>query len=446
MKRQPIKNAVFFCAGLFITMPIVTVGLGDRLVSLFSIAFALMYLSMLTIAVAEKTPIRLAPKSLALLLWFATSIFSTLVGVAYFSEQVIWQNNALSYLPKILLFSTILLIALKIADLGFWAGIFLRGFILGCLLNLVWSIVEGFSFYLFNTALNDELFQEFAKTLPAERPYLTNTGSGIIRAAGLNYDPAHLGGIIPIVFVYSLFKKNVYTLSLALASLVFSGSTTAFASCVLALAISLGKGLIYNKNSNAIKMRGVGFSVLLVFVTLVIVFLNDVVFESITNNIEGFYNRTSQTYVESNELGPRGVYHLYLPEAVANSGVKVLTGTGFGTASHPYVSDASILKLLQEESYTPYDPESTYISYLFDTGIIGLILYIFTLMTTLIFYRRRLNNGQTELIIYAALCSTLFAGLFYHYTLTAYQILILILAVALTNNHACHSNPATRIV
>ena len=428
----------FYLAGVFVTMPILTINFFGRLISIFSLLFALLYASVFITAVKQGGEIRLNHSSTLLATWFIMSLISSLAGAIYFIDELVWFKQSLSYVPKILLYLSLLLLLVSVNNHSELKIKFVKGFITGCMLNLVWSVFEGFSFYLYDVALNDIVFADYLNALPEEIPNLTLIRDGIIRAAGFNYDPAHLGGIIPIVFIYGLFKRNILILLLAVFSLIFSASTTAFVTCVIVLAINIKILNVFKfklitqkfKNKNAAWM----FMIISIFASVTLV-ANIQLLEGVSNNINGFFTRANETYIDNQDRGPRYVYHAYLLEAMANSGFGLLTGTGFGTGSHPYVSDSKIIAKLDSESYYPYDPESTYISYLFDVGIFGLLLYFVILSSQLLKYRRMLHIGDTEIIIYSTLCSMFVSGLFYHYTFVAYHILILIFAVSSRNTY-----------
>ena len=326
----------------------------------------------------------------------------------------------------------LLLFLLNGGDQRVLESFFLNGFILGCIFNLIWSVIEGFSFYIFDVTLNNVLFVEFAKTLPQGRQYMTVVADGIIRASGFNYDPAHLGGIIPIVVFYAIFKKNLYLFILTLISLIFSGSTTALVSSLLILIVNLGKLHLFDFRIRKMKKINSGILLLCLIGSLIFISINGDIRESIYRNAEGFYNRTTETYIDDRDQSPRYIYHAFLPDAILYNGIRVLTGTGFGTASYPYVADPNISKILKIDYY-PYDPESTYISYLFDVGFLGLSFYLFILIKSLLIYRRKMELNDSALIIYSSLCGIFFSGFFYHYTLTAYQILLLIFASLMIN-------------
>ncbi|WP_348683264.1 O-antigen ligase family protein [Acidovorax soli] len=434
MKNNIIVVAIYFLTGVFATAPILTVSLGGKLVSIFSILFVFFYAASLWFAFESKRNINAGSVSLAFAGWYILSLIASLAGIMYFGSDSLWVSQVISYVPKILIYLTLLLCIMRWHNKDYALTAFFKGFFCGCIANLTWSVIEGLYFYIFNDALNDILFVEYVKTLSDDRGYMTVVADGIIRASGFNTDPAHLGVIIPIVFAYALFRRNWYLIALSLTSLVFSGSTTAAVTSMLVTMVSLGKfGL------KQINLKSVGIALIGIFVVMTGLLMNDFMRESVFKNAQGFYNRATENYVSNSDQGPRYIYHAYFLEAIYFNGFKTLTGSGFGTASHPYVDNPEISVNLDEE-HRPYDPESTYISYLFDTGFLGLVFYMFVLISSIIFYRRRVHIGFTEVVIYSSLCGMFFSGFFYHYTLTAYQILILTFSVAGRENFLLFKN------
>jgi len=428
---QKIISAIFVLTGIFSTMPILTISVRSHLVSVFSVLFAVLFVAIFLLAIDSNRGFGQSRQAAALFTWLLLSMIGSATGALFFISEEVWFLAALSYLPKLILYFCLLLFALKVDGLRQLTRTFLNGFIVGCFLNLSWSILEGYSYYVWDFALNDILFSEYAITLDEGRSSMTIVNDGVIRVSGFNYDPAHLGGIIPIIFLYGVLRKNIFAIALALISLTLSGSTTAFASCALALFISIGKLKIWRRSQSTESAKRVIISAAVVLTILMIAYTNDIVRDGFINNMVGFYERSTENHIKNTSTGERYVYHAYLPEAISNVGPWALTGLGFGTASYSYVSDPDILgRLLGGYAYTPYDPESTYISYLFGAGIFGLICYTYGLVSTLLAYRKKMNEDNQNVVVYASLCSIFFVGFFYHYILTAYQILILIFAAA----------------
>lgn len=415
---------VFFLAGVFVTAPIITIGIAGSLVSIFSILFGLMYVFAAWFAVKSRTGFSTNSVSLAFAIWHILALVATISGVIYFyGLDASWVHPALSYSPKILLYLSFLLFLMRWKGGNYALVAFVYGFFYGCIANLTWSIIEGVYYYTFNSPLNDVLFLEYVKTVSEDRQYMTVVADGIIRASGFNIDPAHLGVLIPIVFIYGLIKRNINLIVLSLVSLVFSGSTTAAVVCFLSFFATMGK-----LELKKISLKSICISIAAVILVLTGLMASDGAREGLAKNVSGFYERSTENYINNSDQGPRYIYHAYLAEAIAYSHMKVLTGTGFGTASYPYVDNPEISGILDEE-YRAYDPESTYISYLFDTGFFGLLIYIFVIISSIVMYRRGITTRSFDLIIYSSLCGIFFAGFFYHYTLTAYQIIILTIAV-----------------
>jgi len=406
-------------------MPIVTIGIGDSAVSVFSALFIVWYVSVIWLSFRSNARIFPSREFISFSIFLALSLIASLVGLAYFNLNAEWTAKIWSYIPKVLLYFVLLLSITKLSLDNNLSDLFLKGFLLGCVANLVWSIIEGAVFYSIGIPLNDVVFSGYAKTLPEDRQYMTIVVDGIIRTSGFNTDPAHLGGIIPIVIVYGLYRRNIALVGTALVSLIFSGSTTALVTTLLTIAISP-----WRLSFSRLNPKKITISIILIVLALGGILTNDTAKDSLYRNAEGFYNRTTENYVENRNEGPRYVYHAYLLEAIHYNGIRSLTGTGFGTASFPYVDNPEIAPVLQQE-HTPYDPESTYISYLFDVGPIGLAMYLITLIGAILKFRKKIRNGKRYQLIYSTLGATLFAGLFYHYILTAYQILIIILAISI---------------
>jgi len=259
--------------------------------------------------------------------------------------------------------------------------------------------------------------------LPENRQFISIVRNGSIRATGFNYDPAHLGGIIPVVFIYSVLERKLLLLVLAFIAAMFSQSTTAVVCCLFVLIVSIGKTNILSTFKNRLIFLK---SIIFLFIFLFIFVVGNFPPKSILDNSSAFYQRVSNVYLSGDIPSIRVAYATHLPAAILFNGMKSLTGTGFGTASHPYVFD-DYMQSSFGLNVGPYDPENTYISYLFDTGILGLCLYLLILFKYFIYYRRRLQSSE-NIIIYSALCGLIFSGLFYHYTLTAHQVLLIVFA------------------
>ena len=432
MSIVKLLRPITFLVGVFVTMPIISVPILGSRFSMFEILFPMLTLGLWIEALRRPHRWVINHASVFLLIWFSWSLISTAYGMVFFDGMPAWQNNLLSYAPKLVVFSAFLILLYQAGDKERLVRLFLQGFLLGASLNVVWSIAEGVFYHVSGLALNNILFSGYLESLPANaRSYLVVFSDGVIRSSGFNTDPAHIGGLAPVIFVYGFLSRKYSLVVLSLLSMAFSQSTTAVVASLASL-IFIFFSFRHKKiriNLSDVSVRVFSF----IFVTLIagsfLLFYG--IPDSVQNNVSSFYSRVNDVYLsnDSELVNPRAVYNFYILEAISFSGPSVLIGTGFGTASYPYLYNPELHSLLGGGLIFPYDPENTYISYLFDVGIIGLLIYAFVLGYIYFYFSRR--SGFEAVIIVSSICGIAFSGLFYHYTLTAYQVLVLIFSVVL---------------
>lgn len=434
MQQANLKtNNIFFCLikylsfllGVFITMPIITLKFNGTLFSMFTIIYAIVLFILPFTLNSHK--IILKHFSIKILLWFILTIVSSIYGLIFFINDFEWYRGILVYIPKILSFIYLLVFLFNSKYNLVIINYFFNGFMFGCVMNLIWACFEGLFFYFKGYSLSNVIFKDFIETMPENRKYISIVSEGGIRVGGFNYDPAHLGTIIPIVFIYSIVKKEYVFMLLSLLALIFSQSTTALV-CVLILIFLNIKKIRFCQNISKHRFLP---KILFVFVVIIMLFNvadTDVFLKSIKRNYLGFTNRISTVYINNKEIDPRTFYHIYLPDAIFYNGINTMIGTGFNTASYPFVYNQFLMKKIKNLRQYPYDPESLYISYLFDVGILGLLLYIYILLKIYLYFNRNWKEGA-NLIILATFGGIIFSGFFYHYTLAAFHVVSIIMAV-----------------
>jgi hypothetical protein len=434
--NQKFLDFFTFIMSIFVTTPIIAIKIQHRYFSLFSIFLGLFLITLFTKIVLAKSPIIMGKHSKLYFLWLYLSLISSFFGLIYFSSLPEWFDQVLSYIPKLFLFLAILIFfsMLNEKEKNRIIKVFFIGFLIGCIMNIIWAIIDGVGFYLIGFSLNNLIFKNYLiEELGQERAFASIIRFGTIRVSGFNYDPAHLGGIVPIIILFSLLKRNYFLLLLSIIVLIFSQSNTCMISSLILILLNFNKifSLKFESLSKLLK-RMFFILILTIFVCILLLSYNtnSITIQSVTNNFEGFLHRI-EYYSSFEETNPRIIYHLHLPIALYHAGVKILTGTGFGTSSYSYLFNFLTPKVLDEPP-RPYDPESTYISYLFDVGVLGLILYIFILYKLYDHFRKNYKYKMNSLV-FSSIGAIIFSGLFYHYTLTAYQVLIIIMASSLAD-------------
>lgn len=433
--NQKFLEFFTFMMSIFVTTPIIAIRIQHRYFSLFSIFLGLFFITLFTKIVLAKSPIIMGKHSKLYILWLYLSLISSFFGLIYFSSLPEWFDQVLSYVPKVFLFLAILIFfsMLNEKEKNRISKIFFIGFLIGCIMNIIWAITDGIGFYLFGFSLSNLIFKNYLiEELGPARAFSSIIRSGTIRVSGFNYDPAHLGGIIPIIILFSLLRRNNLLLLLSIITLIFSQSTTGLVSSLILILLNFDK-IFSLKFENLSKLLNRMFFILTIFVCILLLFHNpnSKVIQSITNNFEGFLHRIYENYLIIEETNPRIIYHLHIPVALSYAGGRILTGTGFGTSSYSYLFNSLTPKVLHETP-RPYDPESTYISYLFDVGVLGLILYIFILYKLYGHFSKSYKYEMNS-FVFSSIGGIIFSGLFYHYTLTAYQVLIIIMASSLAD-------------
>lgn len=427
-KQLKVMSNLFFAMALFATMPIITV----RNISIFNLLFILMLLvlafSFLSNARYSKVYVGGTPKRLYL--WFMGGIISTIIGYSYYSfvDAGKWSASAISYLPKILLYFAFAIFIINNSNRKFYAKAIVSGLFWGAVINCVWSIIDGASYYILGISLNNTIFSSYAINNGIRYNMISLCIGGLIRASGFNYDPAHMGLMSPIVVCIGLRKKNYILIMIGLLSILTSASTTALAVTLIVVLIHAKKFL--GGFTRKISMAQI-LAIVAVLVICVIGFIkyNQYLFSA----IEKFSNRVTSTYVNGGEDNMRIIYLKYFPKAILNAGIGNIFGTGFGTSSFWYVKDSSILDHIGSGYYFPYDMEMTYIAYFFDLGIIGIGLLGSLVLKTSRYIKTRIDENP-YLISYVLISVQAVSCLFYHYIFNAVQILTLISIVALEDS------------
>lgn len=433
---KKIACVLSFFVGIFITMPIVSFGIKGRNVSIYSILFVIFLGALTYIKIANKRPFVLNRLSKYYLIWFAIAFFSSIIGMAFYSSQIAWVNAIYSYMGKIFMYMYFIFLLNSLENKKKIIYIYLNGFIIGCILNLIWANVDGISYYTLGYSINNSIFTRYSE-LNTGRDFISIINTGGIRVGGFNNDPAHLGGLIPIVTGYSVLKKQYWLIPIIIGSLIFSQSTTALVSSLVVLTFLNINFLLRNKTRNfsSLKKRT---ALLGIFLIPLSGFLGFEFFESnlsgiVAENLSGFVDRVNNNYINNESTASlRNLYLLYFPVAIFNNGILSITGSGFGTSSAPYLEIDEIYSYYN--AFTPYDPENTYISYFFNVGIIGIYIYIYILVNLIRHFGGNYESSENK-IIFSSILAIIISSFFYHYIITAYQVFAIISGCLLYNKH-----------
>ena len=408
-------NKLLFCLALFSTMPIVSIPIAGKTISFFTILLPVTFLALLSKGIKTR---RIDSKPERLFLSFLLiSILCSLFGALYFYDIPGFTKTAINTALKTSVFLILgyLIFSKRLDRLE--VEDFAKGLLAGAVINLIWASIDGFVFYFSGISINNEVFSYYINTHSDEEIRygmisLVLPGTGI-RASGFNYDPAHIGMLAPFVFAYSYITKKRWLTVLVLMSLIFSQSSTALVTCLIIVVLFNMFNTKYMKATLGVVLVGV-FALFILSRT------------PAWDSIQGFITRTQNKF-EAGTENLRIIYNFEFPKAIINSPINLILGTGFGTASYPFYKAGLI------RSPALVDPENTYISYLFDIGLIGLTVYC---MMIIILFKRvwdRNKGDKSELtnsIIFSGVVSVIITCFFYHYILYATSVLIIIVGSA----------------
>ncbi len=422
--KKPInmKYSLAAIMGVFSTMPIVGIPLGGGYTTLFSITFVL-YFAVLVWNVFAKncTSFGLSRLKLSYLLFLIWPLFSYIVGLFYMPNE--WHSSMTSYTIKVLEYLAITLLLYMDNDVVS-SKAFARGLLAGIIANAIWSVFEAITYYFFRSSLNDIIFSRF---LGLNRDVLIWNSFGGIRVSGFNYDPAHLGGILPILMCVGLFKGNLLLIILTIISLAFSQSTTALVGCIVVFVIYIFTKGLQKKKITSKTVTAMALICVIGVVSLVLLSSNGVLgyfAQSLMKNIEGYIARIDAVYVKSNATEPRVIYYTQAIDRLIDRGPIVsIMGSGLGTSMYPFRNVVGLFASGSQNTVT--EIETNYIAYLFDLGIVGLFFYLSFLVLGYVNITKVIKKliSNTSFVYLGVFISVICCSALYHYIFTAYQIL-----------------------
>lgn len=420
-KKIEIFDFIVLFTGILGTMPIVEFDFGGRYISGFRV-FLLLVLIMLFLenrfAICLKT-------SLYLVIWLIIGLASCIAGYITFIGMREWQLASISNFVKIVVYLLLVILWAGQKDIdksNYFLGM---GLFIGSVANIAWAIVDAMGFYAVGYSISNTLFRGYIERHNIQYGVVSLIyPTGMIRSAGFNYDPAHLGFIIPFVFGIAVQQKKYLLLILCGLGMIASASTTSVV-CSIFVFFTIRKGVFENKNVNSKDV----FVILGGIVGCVIVGANSQTRRLVESALHLFTNRVSSVYMNSNIENVRLNYLKYIPQVISDNLSKLLVGTGYGTASYGYVTNKLIRAKMQLDIF-PYDMENTYIAYLLDTGIVGFTIFILLIAKIGKWaWHNRKNEKMIKNIICCGIYASLFSMVFYHYILFVPQILLLLIAV-----------------
>lgn len=411
------NNAIYWSVGFFSTSQILALVFGGRIIALYSI-FLFLVIADLLVHPQVNNPIPSIKIKKEFLTWMYISIAACFFGYIYFMQYSDWQSRVLGYIPKILMYLVLFYLLQKDYKLGEHANLIIQGIKIGIIVNVVWSIADAITFYTMGYSLTNNIFSAYIQAKDIRYGTLSLIDGGFIRSGGLNADPANLGIFATILASYAMISKKYLYLLLAIGSAFASVSFIAIYGIIL---VSIFHFLVDIKNGQFGKVQVISL-ILLVGILLYLLMSEN----TIVSNMLTAVNDRMESKVEQGASNNRSQYWINFIPAVFSSPLYFFIGTGYMTASYPYLTNNLVTHIFE-----PYDPECTYFSNYFDFGLIGFVYFIMFYINIW----RKSNQyvkkipAEYNIMMLACIEGTLIAFGGYHYTLYSVVMLFSILAV-----------------
>lgn len=441
LNRGSIPELVFriaaFLLGLFSTMPIVGIVVKGRDISFFKIFFAA-WVVVLGLRLLRTRRFALLKRNRLLNLWLLIGLIGCVSGALFLRGEVAeFGQAALSYIPKVallLLFSLVWSVDEK-ADAC--AEIVVKGFLWGCALNCMWASIDAFGFYITGKSLHNTVFYGYSTRHGIDYNTMSLIYKGTIRAGGFNSDPAQLGFVAPVLFGYGISRKHILPMALAVCGIAASASTTGLVTAGILFFLLMRKRDPRPLKDKLSRLQIAELLVFCVGVGVLLLWQGERILALAGNMIARFVSRIQSEYLNNGGPDIRVRYVLQAFGAMRAVLPFMLFGSGFGTASLGYVITPEVMAVIGPGHDFAYDMENTYLAYFFDTGILGLAVFLLLMAFLWMRYRKQYAERESAFsdYIYVTLSSILLSMLFYHYILFAPQMLVITLALSRLGNN-----------
>ena len=207
MKEYTPYKWILLILGVLATMPIIEINISFLSISafrffLFITIFIMLIQSNFTVPAVFRN---------RFIVWMLWSLISCACGYLFFFGNAQWQQASISNITKIIAYLIFALLWFGQKNLSDYNKVVLKGLFIGAIANIIWATIDAACFYGLGFSLSNMVFARYGAThdvIYGTVSLIINNGR-MIRSAGFNYDPAHLGFLIPFVMGYGFMKKKI---------------------------------------------------------------------------------------------------------------------------------------------------------------------------------------------------------------------------------------------
>lgn len=250
---------------------------------------------------------------------------------------------------------------------------FIKGIKCGCIIQLIWSGIQYFSYSLLKIDINNLIFFKLLN--------ITNTTSRIssisntIQVSGMGWHPALL---VPILVLSYLLFDNVYIKILLLVVATITRNST----CMFAIILCFFLEYVVLKNrkkTKSLTKKTIFIAIISSIIFLTILYINRNIFSIVSESVDNLFKRLNMVFtndVTDLSTSYHSRYYTFLPYIISNSkGYNVLFGYGYECSGYPFTHF-----LNQYSNYNAWIAESDPINFIIGRGIIWTIIYYYWLI------------------------------------------------------------------
>lgn len=411
-----LYNRMFWSVGLFCTAGALIVGIGSIKFALFNWILLLIFVIRICQIIANNQCKVYYNKQF--LPWYILCLiifFSSLFSIS--SLPYLWGGSSLVQAGKLLIYILGFIVLFPLNRLYSFKDEFFHGLKNGCIVQLLWGVLQAIYWYGFGIDFNYLVFGELLN-VSVEGVYWDNRniiGGTILRFSGLSWEQANFALVMIIGIV--LFK-NYYMKIIFMLMIIFSYSKTGLL-CLLVLIIVktfeyLKRWYVdFNVHCN-INSFGKYIFLLCSCLLLILAEFDKVIFfyETVCTGLDFLY---IAIVTEENLSGNiHKLYYTSLLDLLSKSSLpQVIFGYGTFSAGYPY----DFYNIVKYGSNWIWNPESDFITIVVGNGIVGAIAYYYIVFKNIFFGK---STANTYISIAILIC-----GITYLYIRGTWSMLLL---------------------
>ncbi len=403
-----IKKGIYYTLGFSSTTPLLALVLGGHVISLMYLVFVFAFVD---VSISRKLSLCIGKRTKVykyFVYYLLLCIVASLFGAVYFGvDQKEYSLSAISFIPKILIYLSFLILLTIDYDNTTKIKYILIGIKYGALVNIIWSIVDAFLFYTLGFSITNDLFAAVIEAMDLPNTQASNIEGLFIRSAGLTIDQCFIGYYAIALSVYGMVLKKIWIVILSIISCFSSVTFIGFVGIFLVLIYSMLK-------SKRIVQNLLTLFVFIGFISLILYNTNN----EVVSNLNAAVQMRAESKAENDaSASTRILFVKEFPGAISNLPTALFLGTGYFSASYAYFQQGLEYGKYNRFHMHPVPIENMYIETLFAVGIIGLLLFVLFYLMVIKLTARLIKSqkGDNSLIILNSfITGAVILFLFYH--------------------------------